>query len=89
LCLNRLSQKSGQLHYQYSPLTRHSASRTIRPTSPADHQKDGKTAVRRILGVLSLVKKYGGATVDDACAAALEIGVRTDYHFVRRYLERV
>jgi transposase len=52
------------------------------------HQKDGQTAVRRILGVLSLVKKYGGATVEDACAAALEVGVRADYHFVRRYLER-
>jgi len=52
------------------------------------HQKDGETAVRRIMGVLSLVKKYGGATVEDACAAALEVGVRADYHFVRRYLER-
>ena len=44
--------------------------------------------MRRILGVLSLVKKHGGATVEDACAAALEVGVRADYHFVRRYLER-
>ena len=52
------------------------------------HQKDGETAVRRILGVLSLAKKYGGATVEDACAAALEVGVRADYHFVRRYLKR-
>ncbi len=52
------------------------------------HQKDGETAVRRILGVLSLVKKYGSPTVEDACAAALEVGVRADYHFVRRYLER-
>jgi hypothetical protein len=52
------------------------------------HQKDGEAAVRRILGVLSLVKKYGGATVEDACAVALEVGVRADYHFVRRYLER-
>ena len=51
------------------------------------HQAHGETAVRRILGVLSLAKKYGGATVDDACAAALEVGV-CDYHFVRRYLER-
>ena len=51
------------------------------------HQKDGETAVRRILGVLSPAKKYGGATVEDACAAALEVGV-SDYRFVRRYLER-
>ncbi len=43
--------------------------------------------VRRILGVLALVKKYGPAVVDDACAAALECGVAT-YRFVRRYLER-
>jgi hypothetical protein len=51
------------------------------------HQRDGETAVRRILGVLSLAKKYGAAAVNDACAAALEVGVR-DYRFVRRYLER-
>ena len=47
----------------------------------------GQTAVRRIQGVLSLAKKYGAATVDEACAAALEFGV-CEYRFVRRYLER-
>jgi len=51
------------------------------------HSKHGDTAVRRILGVLSLVKKHGAATVEDACTAALEVGVY-DYRFVRRYLER-
>jgi transposase len=51
------------------------------------HNRQGETAVRRILGVLSLAKKYGAATVDDACAAALEMGI-CDYRFVRRYLER-
>src|ERR1022692_4391008 len=51
------------------------------------HQARGEIAVRHILGVLSLAKKYGGATVDDACAAALEVGV-CQYPFVRRYLER-
>jgi len=51
------------------------------------HQANGEIAVRHILGVLSLAKKYGGATVDDACAAALEVGVY-QYRFVRRYLER-
>jgi transposase len=51
------------------------------------HNQHGETAVRRILGVLSLAKKYGAATVDNACAAALEMGV-CDYRFVRRYLER-
>jgi hypothetical protein len=51
------------------------------------HEAQGETAVRRILGVLSLAKKYGVARLDDACAAALELGV-CEYHFVRRYLER-
>jgi len=51
------------------------------------HNRHGQMAVRRILGVLSLAKKYGAATVDDACAAALEVGV-CEYRFVRRYLER-
>jgi hypothetical protein len=43
--------------------------------------------VRRILGVMSLAKKYGVARVGEACTAALELGV-CDYRFVRRYLER-
>jgi len=51
------------------------------------HGRDGEPGVRRILGVLALAKKYGPAVVDEACAAALELGV-TDYRFVRRYLER-
>jgi transposase len=51
------------------------------------HRKEGEAAVRRIQGMLSLAKKYGVASVDDACAAALEIGV-CNYRFVRRYLER-
>ena len=51
------------------------------------HSRQGDLAVRRILGVLSLAKKYGAAAVDEACAAALEMGV-CEYRFVRRYLER-
>jgi len=51
------------------------------------HRDRGETSVRRIQGVLSLAKKYGAASVDDACAAALEMGI-CDYRFVRRYLER-
>ena len=43
--------------------------------------------MRRILGVLSFAKKHGAANVDDACAAALEVG-SCEYRFVRRYLER-
>lgn len=51
------------------------------------HHRQGEAAVRRILGVLSLAKKYGAAATDDACAAALEVEV-FEYRFVRRYLER-
>ena len=47
----------------------------------------GEPGIRRILGVLSLAKKYGTTAVEDACSAALEIGV-PEYRFVRRYLER-
>ena len=50
------------------------------------HRKHGEVAVRRILGVLSLAKKYGVAAAEDACAMALETGT-CEYHFVRRYLE--
>ena len=53
----------------------------------AIHRHDGEAGVRRILGVLSLVKQHGPAVVEDACAAALECEVAT-YRFVRRYLER-
>jgi hypothetical protein len=47
----------------------------------------GEAGIRRILGVLSLAKKFGAAAVEDACAAALEMGMH-EYRFVRRYLER-
>jgi hypothetical protein len=46
------------------------------------HHEHGETAVRRIQGVLSLAKKYGAASVEDACAAALEVG-SCEYRFVR------
>src|SRR5690349_8066412 len=51
------------------------------------HRQQGEVGIRRILGVLSLAKKYGAAATDEACAAALEMGVQ-EYRFVRRYLER-
>jgi transposase len=51
------------------------------------HQSDGEVGVRRILGVLSLAKRFGAATADEACAAAIEVGVPT-YRFLKRYLER-
>ncbi|HVP61247.1 MAG TPA: IS21 family transposase [Myxococcaceae bacterium] len=63
------------------------AGRHIGTVAQRIHAADGEAGVRRILGVLSLAKKHGGATVDDACAAALEMGAPT-YRFVKRYLER-
>jgi hypothetical protein len=53
----------------------------------AMHRNLGEEAVRRILGVLNLVKKYGVPSTDEACAIGLETGA-SHYHFVRRYLER-
>ena len=50
-------------------------------------RNEAETGIRRILGVLSLAKKYGVAATDDACLAALDLGVE-NYRFVRRYLER-
>jgi hypothetical protein len=50
------------------------------------HRRHGQAAVRRILGTLSLVKKYGAASTEDACRMALETSTG-EYHFVRRYLE--
>jgi hypothetical protein len=51
------------------------------------YHRQQETGLRRILGVLSLIKKYGAAAVEDACTMALDIGVH-EYRFVRRYLER-
>jgi hypothetical protein len=51
------------------------------------HRHDGAAGVRRILGVLSLAKKYGPAVIEDAAKAALDLGMPT-YRFLRRYLER-
>ena len=51
------------------------------------YQREGDLGIRRILGVLSLAKKYGIAALEDACTAALEMGI-SEYRFVRRYLDR-
>src|SRR6266480_1387395 len=45
------------------------------------------TYTRNAVDIASRIKKYGAAAVEDACAAALDIGVH-EYRFVRRYLER-
>lgn len=51
------------------------------------YRREKEIGVRRILGVLSMARKFGAPATDDACAAALEVGVPT-YRFVRHYLER-
>lgn len=43
--------------------------------------------IRKLLGVRSLIKKYGAPAVDDASAALLELDLH-DYRSLRRYLER-
>ena len=51
------------------------------------HRHEGEAAVRRILGVLSLVKRHGAARVEAASTQALELSVPT-YRFVERTLAR-
>jgi transposase len=64
---------------EWAPMSVHFATLSI--------ASKAKWACARILGVLALAKKYGTAAVDEACAAALEMGVQ-EYRFVRRFLER-
>jgi transposase len=53
------------------------------------YRDHGVIAIRRIQGLLALGRRHGAALTDDACAAALEIGVPDNpYRFVRRWLER-
>ena len=65
----------------------HKAGTNIGAVCDAIHGRQGELGMRRIQGVFQLVKKYGTAATDDACAAALELRV-AEYRFVRRYLER-
>jgi len=53
----------------------------------AIYRNEAELGIRRILGVVALAKKHGLAATDEACAAALDLGVQ-NYRFVRRYLER-
>jgi len=53
------------------------------------YQRQGPEAIRRIQGLLGLARKHGAAITDDACAAALEVGLPANpYRFVRCWLER-
>jgi transposase len=65
----------------------HKAGANIGAVCDAIHARQGELGMRRIQGVLQLVKQYGSVASDDACAAALELRV-PEYRFVRRYLER-
>jgi hypothetical protein len=65
----------------------HKAGANIGAVCDAIHHRQAEAGVRRIMGMLSLAKKYGCAACDQASAAALELGVR-EYRFVHRYLER-
>ena len=65
----------------------YNAGESIGLVCQAIHQADGERGVRRILGILSLVKKHGIQSIEPACAVALEMRLPT-YAFVRRYLER-
>jgi hypothetical protein len=65
----------------------HKAGASIGAVCDAIHARQGELGMRRIQDVLQLVKQYGSAACDDACAAALELRV-PEYRFVRRYLER-
>jgi len=65
----------------------HKAGENIGALCNAMYELRAEASVRRIQGVLNLVKKYGVAACEDACAAALELRV-AEYRFVRRYLER-
>ena len=75
------------LHIQQLLARAHKAGASIGALCDAIHHRQGELGTRRIQGVLSLAKKYGCAATDEACAAALELGV-AEYRFVRRYLER-
>ena len=63
------------------------AGKSVGALCGAIHRAEGDYGIRRILGVLSLAKKHGALALDEACGAALDVGVPT-YRFVRRYLEK-
>jgi hypothetical protein len=65
----------------------HKAGPNIGALCDAIHARQGELGMRRVQGVFQLVKKYGSAATDDACAAALDLCV-AEYRFVRPYLER-
>jgi transposase len=72
--------------YLLGELTR--AGRNVAALADQLHRKHGgEDVIRKLQGMRSLVKKYGAASVDEASAALLELGL-FDYRSLRRYLER-
>jgi hypothetical protein len=72
--------------YLLGELTR--AGRNVAALADQMHRKHGgEDVIRKLQGMRSLVKKYGAASVDEASAALLELGV-FEYRSLRRYLER-
>jgi transposase len=64
------------------------AGRNVAALADQMHRKHGgEDVIRKLQGARSLVKKYGAASVDEASAALLELGL-CDYRSLRRYLER-
>ncbi len=65
----------------------HKAGPCIGAVCDAIHVRHVELGMRRIQGLLQLVKQYGSVASDDACAGALELRV-PEFSFVRRHLER-
>ena len=72
-----------QLLWRAPPAPDLTSARSAKPI----HRQQGEPGIRRILGVLSLAKKFGVARRRRCLRRALELGVH-EYRFVRRYLER-
>lgn len=64
----------------------HKVSLSVGLLCDAVYAKDGQPGVRRIMGVMSLAKKYGAADLTVACDFALQLGSPT-YRLVKSYLE--
>lgn len=62
------------------------AGASIGEVASAMQRKTPQTCARRVQGLLSLVKRYGRSSVEQAAEAALECGA-PDYRFVKRFLE--
>jgi hypothetical protein len=53
----------------------HKAGANIGAVCDAIHHRQAEAGVRRIMGMLTLAKKYGSAACDQASATALELGM--------------